>query len=62
MEDKVIENGGNQLHDGFDRFEMKDTKKPVSSLPSREAVRALEDSLLKVKQELFLRGVLNDLI
>ena len=41
--DKVSENGGNEFHDGFDIFE-----KPVSSLPSQEAVQALKDSLLNV--------------
>ena len=38
--DKVIENGGNEFHDGF---EMKDT-----FLPSREAVKELKDSLLSI--------------
>ena len=48
--DKVNENGGNEFHDGFDRFEMKekDTEKPESFLPSREAVQAVKDSLLNL--------------
>ena len=41
--DKVSENGGNEFHNGLNTFE-----KPVSSLPSQEAIQALKDSLLNV--------------